>query len=106
MKNAVTGKQIRAEVAFLEEELRRSRLSEKWLKDSDPSITILDFLEEVSQSIGAIKRSYAASAGDRNAIADVVLKEVGDIVGACDRLREGMTAAASDPEDTNSSIAP
>jgi len=105
MRVGVSGNQIRAEVDFLREELRRTDLKEKWLKDSDPSISVLDFLEEVSQSIGAVKRAYAAGAGNRNTIKATVAKEVADIQGACQRLLSSFEASASDPEDTNTTLA-
>lgn len=84
-----------------EYDLLQSVLNEQFLKASDPTLSVLDFIETISNHMGHIKRLYAVDARNRNAAIPEIKKEVHAIVDACHALEQAMRDTEADPEDTN-----
>lgn len=95
----ITRFQIREDVKALEEAM----LGETFLRASDPSISVMTFLERVSSHLGAVKHAYARSANERSKLPDEIAPYVVAIRDACDALEAAMQNQ-DPPEDDNRSL--
>lgn len=102
----ISGGDIRKQYDELNAALAESLVSERFLKPDDPSLSVMDFIQTVSASMGSIKRSYHSSA-NRNDMVQPVLSDLDEIEAACAELREKLSREQSgdeDPEDDNKSV--
>lgn len=100
----VTRFEIRNELRIVQEATRQ--LDEKFLNQNDPSVSILNFIEEVSGSISVIKSMYIRDSADRNKIVAAVDHEVEKIREACRqmKIRLRRVEIGAEPEDVNKRI--
>lgn len=104
MKN-ITRFQIRKDWQELNEAI--ARMDEKFIKQDDPSMSVMNFIEQVSKSLTSIKSKYTQSADDRNRIIQPVLDDLKTIEARCAELRASLIKIASgeeDPEDVNKGV--
>lgn len=99
----ITGSEIRRELHVLQEAISNS-VTEKFIKEGDPSLSVLEFLEQVAGATSTIKTLYAKNANDRNTIIEPTLEQVKVIRAACDTLEKYLMPyedGVLPPEDTN-----
>lgn len=102
---AVTRFQIRKDWAVLNEAVQR--MDEKFVKQDDPTMSVMNFIEKVSSSLGTIKSVYNQRSDDRNQIVAPVRQEIGEIEAACAELKSALVRMASGDqgsEDANKDI--
>lgn len=92
--------EIRQELNVLEQAL----FGERFLKDTDPSISIMNFIEQVSSEMGAIKHLYSKGAADRNEIVKPMQEKLDNLKAIIASLEQSLTTSTDDPEDTNDAL--
>jgi hypothetical protein len=95
--------EIRQEYEMLQEALSGC-LSETFLKADDPSISVLNFIEKMSDHMGSIKRAYSMGDQNRNNIVSSVMKELMAISDGVDDLYASLERSQQSPEDTNKDL--
>lgn len=88
----------------LNEDNEKQIIAEKFLKASDPTISVGIFIDEVSKNLSSIDKLYKEKARDRNEIVKPVLDEVNEIMGVCVQLKKALSGAKESPEDNNKSV--
>lgn len=101
----MTGMDIRRTFVELQEAL--DPLSEKFVKEDDPSLSVMDFMEQVHQAMGVVKQEYLRNANDRNQIIPAVVAQAEVVREACNNVIASLSRIASGqepPEDVNKTV--
>lgn len=101
----LSGSDIRREFNKIQEAL--AQMDEKFVKADDPSLSVINFIERVSNSLAVVKNLYSKEAGDRNKIIGPVLQQANNIAMACNDIKISLQKIGSgqeDPEDTNKTV--
>lgn len=96
-----SGKAVKDDLALI------NGLTEKFVKDNDPSVVVGKFLEKAGTSLSSIRAVYNKKAADRNVIVEPVLKEISEIIGACMIAKKDLEKhvnGTTSPEDDNRSL--
>lgn len=92
--------QIRKDLNEITEALQ----TERFLKDSDPSVSVMHFIEAISNEMGVIKHIYAKGAHDRNQIVEPIKAHLTAMRQAIDAVEQDLDASKDDPEDVNDTL--
>lgn len=95
----ITRFQIREDVEAME----RAMVDETFLRATDPSVSVMSFIERASSQLGAIKHAYAHSMNDRNGLPDEIRPYLNAMRDACDALERSLEGP---PEDDNRDLEP
>lgn len=104
MDNKFSGLDMRREMEIFAEETQKMNLSEKFVKDSDPSVVIAYVVEKIGGASSKIQNLYNSNAKNRNAIVSQVKDELRLIIGIANEAMDKLAQSAKSPEDTNKTI--
>lgn len=104
MKNNFSGLDMRREMELFAEETQKMNLTEKFMKDTDPTLVIAYVMEKIGGAASKIENLYNNKAGDRNQIVNQVKDELRLIIGIANEAMDKLSQSAKSPEDTNKSI--
>ena len=85
-------------------EQEKKSLQEKFLKATDPSMSVGLFLDTMSKKLSKIASMYDSKASDRNQIVSPMMDEISDIRSLLDQVEGALKKSKGSPEDTNKEI--